>query len=64
MINVKETPSEVAQKLSQAMGDNEPLVAFTSATFVSSVSDQVFVNPTHVTQVMEVPTGYPSPVAE
>jgi len=61
MLNVKETPSEVAQKLSQAVRDNEPLVAFTSAAFVSSVSDEVFVNPTHVTQVMEVPTGLPTP---
>ena len=61
MLNVKETPSEVAQRLSKAMSDNEPLVAFTSAAFLSSVSDQVFVNPTHVTQVMEVPTGLPTP---
>jgi hypothetical protein len=50
----------VAELLNQAVQDNKPLVPFRSAAFVSSVTDEVFINPTHVTQVMEVPTGLPA----
>jgi hypothetical protein len=59
MINVKESLTEVGERLNQAARDNQSLVAFTSAAFISSVSDQVLVNPAHETQVMEVPTGLP-----
>jgi hypothetical protein len=60
MLNVRESPSEVAEILNRAARDNVPLVPFTSAAFISSVTDQVFINPTHVTQVIEVPTGLPA----
>ncbi|HEV3229094.1 MAG TPA: hypothetical protein VGY97_06450 [Solirubrobacteraceae bacterium] len=60
MLNVRESPSEVAALLNQAVSDNKPLIPFRSAAFVSSVTDEVFINPSHVTQVMEVPTGLPA----
>jgi hypothetical protein len=60
MLNVHESPSEVAELLNRAARENTPLVAFKSAAFISGVTDEVYVNPTHVTQVMEVPTGLPT----
>jgi hypothetical protein len=63
MLNVHESPSEVAELLNRAARENTPLVPFKSAAFISGVTDQVFINPAHVAQVMEVPTGLPGPQA-
>ena len=63
MLNVHESPSEVADALNRAARENTPLVPFKSAAFISGVTNEVYINPTHVTQVMEVPTGLPTPQA-
>ncbi len=55
MVNVQEPVAEVAKRLQEAARGGELLISFTSASFLSSVSNQVFLNPNHVTQVIEVP---------
>lgn len=59
MLNVVEPLADVASSLDAAAKKPGTLAQFTSAAFLSGVSDQVYVNPAHVTMVAEMPGEAP-----
>jgi hypothetical protein len=63
LVNVTETLDAVAKSLNKAAQKPGTLVELTSAAFISGVSDKVYVNPAHVTMVVEMPGEPPPPGA-